>query len=1273
METVQPNGGIIRTDPSDIEGLSEEELPRLLKILLDNVALSINIPLGCWSVNAHTKAADEGVDASIYWQAPSSTALPAWFPGTDVVFQCKACGEFGPTECGKEMLARKSGDVKPALADLFSRSGKYILMATPAWTDGQKKKRTDEMVKQVTMRRADLIDKVNIELYDAGTISSWVNRFPTAIVQVLAWRGKQPPTGLENADVLLRDPRYSNPFHPSREQQDIVDTLKQQLLTHRVWHVVGAPGIGKTRLVVEALRPVDAQEVSPSVLMHSALYIDTGSAGSDGIRHAWNWTKSTNVPCVFVVDNCSPGDYAWLAQEAASGATGLTFVGLSRDVCDLLPSKTAFVLDPLPDDVMKLILGDCKPLLSQWDTEFAIRQAQGYPGIGLHIAKQLRTGDYSVAALLEQSSVGTMFERARTLPPDEFPLVTALALFTRVGFRGKFTEELGSLGKHLCNGTDHDLLRTGVDKLIAAGYVKSIGDYIAVEPRLLALRIASHWWFETSPEAAASLIQAFPPSLAVSFCERLSQLHFSDMGKKTVELLCRPNGYLSSPDFLVTQTGANLLSAVAECNPVATTGALRRVFTSSTPDEALKAMKSGEALVEAMVKLCWWSECFAEAVPILLVFAAAEATLHHQYIANQYLDLFRLSLPGTQTPLLQRLPALDDALDSPFEACRVLGVRGLCSGLTTGSCVRMGGVESQGERQPLPDYHPQFMGEITEYWHQITTKLEEALNSEESVIRHTAAAGFLEKLYGLLTSGLLDVARPLVSAIIENHREYLPALRNKVSEFMDRRPESETTELQDWLAAMAPRTLVERMQMEVLDARQFHRPGKSSDEAQARLKQLAAYCSDHVAEMVAVVPILIEHATATEGLRFSFGEKLGESLKDPWSVVDEFLSAIRATATSMGNTNVMILTGLLASLRKQDGDQVERTLDLVRADSVLAPFLVDLTARSRPILSSVQRCVDAAVHGEIDISSLSSLTDSFVLRGVQPRDVARIADSLHSVGTPAALRLSLEFLRSPTSVGEAALLAETRSALRSLLMDHRLASCLEGGQSLDWYWWDEGAAWLLTGQQDEELALDIARQILFGFDLSELDLYDSVNSTIHVLLREYWALVWLLIRETVTAGGVDSAERARSTFDGPRPGRCDLEIGISQITQEDARVWCAADDLRAPPLLLYLLPIGVRNTDSTKYSWGTVARYVVDKYGHDSNVLDALGRRLHSFSGYGSREGSPRTVADLYAQLEASPNRQVRGWAHTVRVKLEEFADEFDARARENEDAARLL
>src|SRR5450830_1766869 len=157
----------------------------------------------------------------------------------------------------------------------------------------------------------------------------------------------------------------------------------------------------------------------------------------------------------------------------------------------------------------------------------------------------------------------------------------------------------------------------------------------------------------------------------------------------------------------MTRVGAELLSAVAECNPAAAAHAVQRVFSSFAPDDAREAMKSGEALVEAMAKLCWWSEHFGQIASIYFVFAAAEGTSRRGGTVDQCLGLFQVAVPGTRTPLLQRVSVIDDVLVSPFEPCRILGVEALCTALTAGFCLRAGGVESQGERRPLPDYHAQ--------------------------------------------------------------------------------------------------------------------------------------------------------------------------------------------------------------------------------------------------------------------------------------------------------------------------------------------------------------------------------------------------------------------------------------------------------------------------------------------------------------------------------------------------------------------------------------
>jgi len=1272
MGNTQADSALIRVEAADIEGLTEEQLPQLLKILLDSSALLMGVPLGCWHVNARTKAPDGGIDGSIAWDVQPQVPIPAWFPGSDVIFQCKARRDFSETECGQELLTGKTGPVKPAIAEVLSRGGKYILVATPSWSPPQRDSRLKNMVSQLSSHDASLAGKTNVEIYDAGDITAWANRFPAAIVQVLSWRGKHIPFGLVNLESLARDPRYAIAFHPSPQQRDAVDMLRRQVTQEKVWHIVGPAGIGKTRVAVEAFRTLDDRN-SSSVPGRTALYVDASSIGSESLHHSWSWIAGLEVPCVFIVGNCSPADYAWLAPGAATNAHGLALVALSSETCDFLPRPTALMLDQMPEDVMKQILTDCGRKLSPLDVDFAIRQAQGLPGVALAVARELVKTDYSVTAVIEDSSIASMWLRAKAMPDSEYNCLAAISLFTRVGFQGGPGAELQSLANCLCRNTGQEYLVKLTGKFIESGFLKKADAYVAVWPRLMAQRIAYDWWSRTDPSIVPPLMQALMPSLLVSFCERLGQLSFSDRAKEAVRNLCGPSGPLSNADYLATTTGARLLSAVAECNPTAAANSLHRAFASFTPDRARTAMESGEALVEAMGKLCWWSECFDEAAPILLLFAAGERTLHHEYVARQYLDLFRLAVPGTQKPLLQRLPVLDDALSSDFEACRILAVRALCNALTTGFCTRWGNIQSQGGRRPQLDYRPQSRQEILDYWQQITTRLETSLKSSEPAVQEAAATGFIGRLAGLVEDGFQDVADSLVRAIIRGARRYLPTLHNHVLELLDSPREFDKSKLQDWLDAMTPMSLIERIHMDVLDAPQFCRSKDSESAVEARLVDLVAYCKDHVNELADAIPVLLE-ATETAGRRILFGQKLGSALSDPWITADSLLTAIRAGSQPASGIDVGVLGGLLAELRTHDNGRVEAILDTIRQDRTLVSFLVVLTACSNAGLVSVQRCVDSAMRHEIEVSSLAPLTYPYVLERLDPRDVAHITESLHSLGTDEALRVSLVFICMRCMTSGSKLAIEMRFALRPLIMDHRLPKCLRNGQSLDWYWWTQAAVWLLHEQDDQELAADVVQQLLSGFDTDDLEPWDyQVDAVAAVLLQEYWGPLWTHVRATAIAKGSVGTERARSAFAGRREDHQDFELGFSQVTMQEAREWCTADHVHAPTLLLQLVPVAVRDPETKDYSWNKVARYIVDEYGQDLEVQVALAGRLNDLSGWGNPGNSVRRTAQLYKQLETSPSREVRRWARSVRDQMEAEGDRLDLQVKDYERGAGLL
>ncbi|RIE16104.1 hypothetical protein [Candidatus Cryosericum septentrionale] len=1268
MGNIQADNALIGVKAEDITGLSEQQLPQLLKILLDNSALLMGVPLGCWHVNADTKAADGGVDASISWSAKPE-AIPDWFPGTDVVFQCKACKKFGPTQCSVELLSPKNGLIRPGVRDTLRRGGKYVLVVALDWTDQDRSKRIAAMVDQIARKDPTLPRKNRILIWDAGVLASWVNRFPSAVVQVLSWLRRQPPDGLLTWDLMSRDHKYANPFHASTDETTMIALLRQQLMQHKVWKIVGLPGVGRTRMLVEALRPGDDDDQSRTTPSRSVLYIDEKGGGVDSVRYAWSWVKSLDVSCAFIVDNCGESERSWLAQEVVDSSTRVTLVTVSVPSCDL-PQQTTLVLGRMPDDAVKQIVVDCAPSLTYIDVEFAIRQAQGLPGIACTIAVQLGEGDYNVQALMDHSPVETMRAHVALLSDNEKSCLNALSLFSRVGYRDSLKAESEHVAKVFCHDTNADVFLEAIETLTTKGYAKKQYGYAIVSQDLLADRLAYEWWRQKELPSTLGLMDQLPDDLRVSFCERLSRLCFFGKATQAIEKFCDRSGLLSDSAYLTTDSGARLLSAVAECNPLAAARSLSHAFASFTPEKARDAMESTGALVEAMAKLCWWPQCFDLVAPVFLVFAAGDTTSHRHQVAEQYADLFRWVLPGTQTPLLDRLSVLDGATGSPFEACRVLGVTALCNALTTGQIVGSMEILNQGGRRPQFDYWPRSRDEINSYWHEITIRLNDSLRSKEIAVRDAAATGLVDKVPELVENGFQEIAEPIVRAIIEDAREHLPALRNRVIELLDSPREFDKPRLESWLRDMEPTSLDERIRTEVLGGPEYLRSTDLQNSVDNSLTDLAAYCNDHGSELTSAIPLLLE-STDSPGPSIVFGSKLGTALRDPWVIVDRLLDTIPLLSQPVEKVNVGVMGGLLASLRTQDTDRVELVLDRMRDDGALLPFLVDTTLWSEPGYRSLQRCMHAAEEGDIKVSSLRRLTYQYVLKGLEPDDLATMAASVRSLGTPEALNLSLSLLCNYASAHDEKPPLEVRLALKALLMDHRLMGSLRTGQHLDWFWWNRSVIWLLHEQDDQELATDLVSQLLSdsGTEPEDSERSDhDVDEAAPVLLKEYWPTVWALVQESVAKRGLPAATRARIAFASRERDDSDLETGFSQITLQEAREWCGADQEHAPLFLLDLLPIGVRKSESDGYTWNEVARYVVDTYGQNTVVQAIVGNRLRDILGWVSRGRSAKLVADLYRQLETSTNAVVQRWARSIRSELEAQAERIDKWATRNED-----
>ncbi len=199
------------------------------------------------SINVNETTPDEGVDASVRAAPPSD-----YLPTGDSAWQFKR-SSFGPKACADEFE-------KATWAHEFLRQGGsyVIVIATPLPDNLVERRRTKVAAKAVELGLLPQDDRERIRVYDANKLARWASRFPALAVSRLSGG---PGSDAVDFEIWAAGRTHTTAWTPDDARSDAIAAIRAQVSSSGVVEVrvQGESGIGKTRLVLEALRDENLQ------------------------------------------------------------------------------------------------------------------------------------------------------------------------------------------------------------------------------------------------------------------------------------------------------------------------------------------------------------------------------------------------------------------------------------------------------------------------------------------------------------------------------------------------------------------------------------------------------------------------------------------------------------------------------------------------------------------------------------------------------------------------------------------------------------------------------------------------------------------------------------------------------------------------------------------------------------------------------------------------------------------------------------------------------
>lgn len=826
------------------------------------------------TVTVEENTPDGGVDA-----ATRGARASDWLPAGDTAWQFKR-SRLSPQQCADEL----EGAI---WAHSFLRDGgSYVLVIGHAMPDQaieERRRRVAEKTIELGLLAAD--NRLRIRVYDANALARWASRYPSLAVSRLA--GGPGFVAIDYEDWSHKA-EYQTVWTADPSRDNALAALRDRLRTKGLVEirVQGDPGLGKTRLVLEALGDEDLRALV-------AYVDDVQSVSGELIEHLIGDDRTA----ILVVDECPADRHIKLVQKLPTDpAIKLITIGPNGPATTRSPIVT---FDPMAPDKVEEFLQSNYRNLSPEARRFVALHCQGNTRWAIVLAERVGRMDAAQAADLIarndiQQFVTTVLPEGR-----DFFCSAALALLERVGWDGELRPELEILAGFA--GVDVGyMIGVGRD-LVQRGLLTKQGRYRAISPHPLAVFLAAEAWRSESSRIMDELLPKLNDEMALALFQRVADLGRFEPARSVLPRLLAHDGPFGSLEQIEKHGLGRLLTQLAIVLPNELTLHLGELIEAASVDTLRTQVESRRDLVWTLEKLAWHSETFDRAADALLKLALAENETFANNATGTWLSLFGTMLPATGASPSQRSQHLSRVAADAQPNVRLLAVRAAGQTLTPMEAVTVS-AELQGGVLVEPRGSASTWAEVKDYHSSSIRLLESLLKDEDGSV----AAAAVETLVGALHSTVEDPVtwEPLIEALARLQGLALQRLRVETEHLLNlyQRHRSENQATIERLQSLLHR-LPAPTQLEQIDVLARLQPWDlEHDELQSRLRS-AVNALSGTEQWSAALGILTEEMPAAWQLGHAFASA---ETRDKVDVVESLVGTF--------DKNPAALAGYLAGL-----------------------------------------------------------------------------------------------------------------------------------------------------------------------------------------------------------------------------------------------------------------------------------------------------------------------------------------------------------------------
>lgn len=1250
------------TRPFEVTGkhviaLSPRKLVLLMRRLLDSEALSGDLPMDRIHVAANITAADGGEDARIEWQG--GPARTKFLPNRISQFQLKA-GPISPAEAGADVLT-PVGDVKPMVRDALERGGCYIMVCGQSYENKLIKARVESIRKSLAKGGLS-VEPDRVQFRDADQIASWVNVLPP----VAAWVLEQTQPGMVGpfkdwthwAGCFDSSPWVADPRLPSFREQ--VRSLVGRL--RGVARVVGLSGVGKSRLVYEALGPADEEEGSVALLSDLVLYAVESEVGTMAVKGIVQTLVDSGFRAVVVVDRCPLGSHQDLAAMVKRTGSRVSLVTIDHEVPPSIQGDDELLLvEQASDAVVEGMIKQIAPDLPGEDHRRLLMFARGFPQMAALLG-QAWLKDMPIAAATNDELIDRILLGRK--PFDVSLLKDAGMLLGAFRLLG-VNDDLNDLSHValLTRARSTEDLHVALDDLQARGVVQKHGRLVSLQPKPLAMALAERQWRQWGQSRWDEVLAgSLPQRLRQNAAHQLAMLNTGLVAPQVARRVARLNGPFASLEALAREGAAEVINALSEIDAEAIVGVLEHILKPLSIEETMKV--DGDlrrSLVYALEKIAFIESTFERAALLLLRFAVAENEQWANNSVGQFKALFPVFLSNTAAPAEPRLRLFDELLRKNDPQQMPIVADALVAAIDMHSSSRMVGPETHGSRPALEPWEPKYWNVAWDYVIACVDRLA-VLALRDDAVGLQARTGIANQFRTFVEGGLLDHIERWVTEIRAVH-PYWPTALNVLGDVL----QFDLSDLKSGvegrvrklIADLTPQDLASRVRFIVTEMPWDYPIDEQLDFQERDKRQVVAVrnlANELLLQPDKLSSVLGSISEGDQRMAVPFGQALAELSNEPlfWEklIKDAYVMA------PDGKRNYGLIAGFYTGLASRHPTAVDAFKREAVRSNVYAPILPFLCLRLGIKAADVLMVCEALQEEALPPGTLSYWGMGGVFSKLDAPSAAPLFNyllAMGDVGYSVALDLMGMFVH-----GQLDRLEELRPQLM-LAVDNVGNRPKRRGSQMDSHHFKEMLGWLLAkGRNDADARAAAGKLAKYLAADPDGDARDVIKPLLPIMLEHFAPIVWppfgnAIVRDRASAWRIEHVLGDSFSFARRK------QPAILHVPEDILFAWAHANPDSGPAFLARVLP--VLTTRAKGAGFHPLVKRLLDEFGEREDVHRSLVQNMHSFGWSGSLTTYYALYEEPLRSLFEHQIGAVRRWAQVTHAHMRKQVE-----AAKNED-----